>query len=83
MARSRTTKGMTGPQAIEIVRATGKSQAEVARLMGISPVAMQKWINGGNPAGATASLLLLIRERPEVLEVLATLKADRKRKGKP
>ncbi len=78
MARSRTTKGMTGSQAIEIVRSTGKSQAEVARLMGISPVAMQKWINGGNPAGSTASLLLLIRERPEVLEVLASMKGKRK-----
>jgi DNA-binding transcriptional regulator YiaG len=82
MARSRTTQRMTGSEAIAIVRATGRSQAEVSRLMGISPVALQKWINGGNPAGATASLLLLIRERPEVLEVLAALKADKKQRRK-
>lgn len=73
---------MNGAQAIEIVRATGRTQAEIARLIGVSPVALQKWINGGNPAGSTAKLLLLIRERPELLEVLASFNADRKRKRK-
>jgi len=65
---------MTGSEAVKIVRATGRSQAEVARLIGISPVAIQKWLHGGKPAGSTASLLLLIRERPELLSVLARLR---------
>lgn len=70
---------MNGKQAIEIVRATGRSQAEVARLIGVSPTAMQKWICGGDLHGTTASLLMMVREFPETLNILERLKgSDRK-----
>lgn len=62
---------MNGKEAIKIVRASGETQAEFARLIGISPVAVQKWATGGgNPSGGTATLLRLINERPELIEVL-------------
>lgn len=65
---------MNGKEAIEIVRATGRSQAEVARLIGVSPAAMQKWIAGGELHKTTANLLLLIREFPETLNILDRIK---------
>jgi|CXWJ01.1.fsa_nt_gi DNA-binding transcriptional regulator YiaG len=71
---------MDGKQAIDIVRGTGLGQAEVARLIGVSETAVQKWANGGNVAGTTASLLLLIRDVPEVLAMLARVKRMERRK---
>ncbi len=68
---------MTGKEAIEIVRATGRSQAEVARLIGVSPAAMQKWIAGGDLHKTTATLLLLVREFPETLNILDRIKGRR------
>lgn len=66
---------MDGKEAIRIVRASGETQAEFARLIGISPVAVQKWASGGgNPSGGTATLLRLIEERPELLSVLRAWK---------
>lgn len=65
---------MNGKDAIEIVRATGRSQAEVARLIGVSPAAMQKWIAGGELHKTTANLLLLVREFPETLNILDRIK---------
>lgn len=62
---------MNGKEAIKIVRASGETQAGFARLIGISPVAVQKWASGsGNPSGGTATLLRLISERPELIAVL-------------
>lgn len=65
---------MNGKEAIRIVRASGETQAEFARLIGISPVAVQKWASGGNPSGGAATLLRLIEERPELLSVLRAWK---------
>ena len=75
---------MNGKDAIEIVRATGRSQAEVARLIGVSPAAMQKWIAGGELHKTTANLLLLIREFPETLNILDRIKGSdlKSRKGR-
>lgn len=65
---------MNGKQAFAIVLNTGRSQAEIARVVGVSPVAVQKWKNGGEPSEPVATLLLLISERPEIIDVIARLK---------
>lgn len=65
---------MDGAQAIEIIRGTGRTKAEIARAIGVSETAVQKWGRGGRVSGTTESLLLLIRERPEVVDVLKRIK---------
>ena len=65
---------MTGKQAFKIVLETQRPQAEIARVVGVSPVAVQKWKAGGAPSEPVATLLLLIRERPEIIDVIARLK---------
>lgn len=68
---------MNGRDALSIVKATGRSQAEVGRIIGVSPAAMQKW-KTGDVAGTTASLLMLIKEVPEALDILARIKRAEK-----
>lgn len=53
--------------------ATGLSQAEFARLLGVSRRTVQEWEQGRKtPTGAAASLLKIAARRPEVVhEVLA------------
>jgi putative transcriptional regulator len=53
--------------------ATGLSQAEFARLLGVSRRTVQEWEQGRKtPTGAAASLLKVAARRPDVLcEVLA------------
>jgi DNA-binding transcriptional regulator YiaG len=65
---------MTGSEALSIIATFGRSKAEVARLLGVSPVALQKWKQGGSPAQGTETLLRLLKERPELLEVLERIK---------
>ncbi|PPD06303.1 MAG: hypothetical protein CTY28_14570 [Hyphomicrobium sp.] len=65
---------MTGKQAFALVQQTGRSQAEIARLLGVSPMAVQKWRNGHPPSEPVATLLALFRERPEVMDVVARMK---------
>lgn len=65
---------MNGKEAMRIVRSSGETQAEFARLIGISPVALQKWASGGKPNGGTATLLRLIEARPEIIELLRSWK---------
>ena len=67
---------MTGTEAIRIIRASGLSQAEFGRRIGVSPTAIQYWAKGTNgPSGTAAKLLALIKSRPELLEVLKTVDA--------
>ncbi|SDP40181.1 hypothetical protein SAMN04488061_2864 [Filomicrobium insigne] len=62
--------GMTGDEAIRIVRNSGVSQAEFARLIGMSPMGVQKWASGGKPSGPAAAILRIVRERPDFIETL-------------
>lgn len=67
---------MTGQEALKIIRASGLSQAEFGRRIGVSPTAVQYWASGTNgPSGPTSKLLALIKARPELLEVLKTVDA--------
>ncbi|MCV0371089.1 MULTISPECIES: helix-turn-helix domain-containing protein [Filomicrobium] len=61
---------MTGDEAIRIVRNSGVSQAEFARLIGMSPMGVQKWASGGKPSGPAAAILRIVRERPDFIETL-------------
>jgi putative transcriptional regulator len=58
--------------AAEARRKTGLSQADFARLLGISPRTLQDWEQGRRePSGAARTLLIIARQRPEaVLEVM-------------
>lgn len=69
---------MTGQEALDIIATFGRSKAEIAGLLGISPVALQKWKQGGSPSHGTETLLLLLNERPELLDVLARMRRPRK-----
>lgn len=61
---------MDGKEAIAIIRAAGISQAEFARLVDMSPVAVSKWASGGGVGKQTAVLLRVICARPEFVETL-------------
>lgn len=62
------------PPIIEIRQKTGMSQAQFAKLLGVSIRTLQEWEQGRRkPSGAAASLLLLAEKRPDVLrEVFAS-----------
>ena len=68
------TQAMTGQESLDIIATFGRTKAEVARLLGISPVALQKWKQGGRPSHGTETLLLLLSERPELLDVLGKMR---------
>ena len=53
--------------------ATGLSQAQFARLLGVSARTLQEWEQGRKaPSGAAATLLKIAEKRPEVLkEIMA------------
>lgn len=61
---------MTGKDAIKLIVSIGVSQAEAARLLGISPTAVQKWKSGGDLQGSTETLLRMLSERPELADVI-------------
>ena len=67
---------MTGQEALKIIRASGLSQAEFAKRIGVTATAVQYWRTGATgPSGPAAKLLALIKARPELLEVLKTIEA--------
>ena len=61
---------MTGPQALDIVRSLGVTQAKFARLTGVTPQALTKWGKGHPPSATMAALLKLLQARPELVHVL-------------
>lgn len=65
-----TTRLMTGPEAVEIIRELGISQAQFARLAQLNKNSVTKWVNGSQPHGPAVVLLMLLRERPELLKLL-------------
>ena len=51
---------------------TGMSQSEFAGFLGISVRTLQSWErNASKPSGAAATLLRIVKAKPEVLEALA------------
>lgn len=61
---------MTGPEAIEIIRAVGLTQRQFALLTGMHVKAISKWAAGTPPSSVAATLLRLLERRPEDVEVL-------------
>ena len=62
---------VTIPAAAETRRKVGVSQAEFARLLGVSVRTLQDWEQGRrNPTGAARSLLVVASKRPRVLREL-------------
>ena len=61
------------PSIVEIRQNINMSQAEFAKLLGVSVRTLQEWEQGRRkPSGAAASLILLAEKRPDVLrEVFA------------
>lgn len=61
------------PAAVEARHNVGLSQAEFAKLLGVSKRTIQEWEQGRRePSGAAQSLIKIAMERPDVLrEVLA------------
>lgn len=62
------------PSIVATRQKTGLSQAQFAKLLGVSVRTLQEWEQGRRtPSGAAASLLLLAEKRPDVLrEVFAS-----------
>jgi DNA-binding transcriptional regulator YiaG len=61
---------MTGPEAIKVIQKLGVSQRRFALMIDMHPNAITKWANGGSLSGPAASLLMLLDERPELIEVM-------------
>lgn len=65
---------MNGKVAIKLIQSLGLTQAEAARIVGLSATAIQKWKSGGDLHGSTATLLSLLKERPEMIDVIRRMK---------
>lgn len=61
---------MTGPEAIKIIQKLGVSQRQFAFMAGMHPNAISRWANGGELSGPAVALLLLLDDRPELIEVM-------------
>jgi DNA-binding transcriptional regulator YiaG len=61
---------MTGPEAVQIIDSLGVSQRQFALMIGAHPNTPTNWKNGGAVPGPTATLLELLRDRPELIEWL-------------
>lgn len=61
---------MDGSQAIAIIDRIGISKAAFARLIGVTPMAVNKWRNGHPPSGPVAAILRLLDARPELVAVM-------------
>jgi len=61
---------MTGKEAIDIIQKLGVSQRQFAFMIGIHPNSVSKWATGGDLNGPTVTLMRLLDERPELVEVL-------------
>jgi putative transcriptional regulator len=60
------------PPVVEARLATGLSQAQFAKLLGVSRRTLQDWEQGRrNPSGAAKTLIILAGRRPEALRELA------------
>lgn len=58
---------------VEARQKTGLSQAEFARMLGVSLRTLQEWEQGRRqPSGAAQSLLKIALQRPEVLQEVLT-----------
>jgi putative transcriptional regulator len=69
--RARVTQVATSPVLEARVR-TGLSQAQFAKLLGVSVRTLQEWEQGRrNPSGAAKTLIAIAGKRPEVLRELA------------
>ena len=66
---------MSGPEAIAIIKRLGISQRQFAFLCGLHPMAVSKWATGGQLSGPSETLMRLLDERPELLEVMKRLQA--------
>lgn len=61
---------MTGKEAIKIIQRLGVSQRQFAFMIGVHPNSVSKWATGGELNGPTITLMRLLEERPELIEVL-------------
>ena len=61
---------MTGPEAVATIERLGLSQARFARMVDLHPNAITKWANGAQPHGPAVTLLRLLDDRPELVQVL-------------
>ncbi|MCE7986805.1 MAG: helix-turn-helix domain-containing protein [Caldilinea sp. CFX5] len=61
------------PPVVEARQKTGLSQAEFARMLGVSLRTLQEWEQGRRqPSGAAQSLLKIALQRPDVLHEVLT-----------
>lgn len=61
---------MTGKEAIALIQRLGVSQRQFAFMIGVHPNSVTKWAKGGELNPTTTTLLRLLDERPELVEVL-------------
>ena len=61
---------MTGKEAIKIIQKLGVSQRQFAFMIGVHPNSVSKWATGGELNGPTVTLMRLLEDRPELIEVL-------------
>lgn len=70
---------MNGPEAIAAIQQLGLSQRKFARLAGLAANSVTGWANGSQPHGPAVTLLRLLLERPELVQVLERWDEDVKR----
>ncbi len=68
LKRGETGRAMTVPSVAEIGERTGLSQADFAKLLGVSVRTLHGWEQGRHaPSGATRTLLMLVAKHPRAL----------------